>query len=1359
MKNLFKTSIIALSVLSFGTALAKENIGQKKTIEKKTRAGCAQTSADIDLDINNVRAYLMNGGDMWWNRAQGAAAYTVPKAGKANALFAGSIWVGGKDVSSGNLVKVAAQTYRQGGNDYWSGPLDMQGQITPTECILWDKMWKIDASAIAKFRKIYAGIDKDSTQKIKDIIAVNAGDVDKVIQEWPGRNSTTARGSGNLPITLTPNKAFAPFVDLNKDGKYSWTEGDYPAISGDQYIWWIFNDRGNLKTETGSQSIGLEIAGSAFAFSTQDELNDATFYNFNILNRGTSTLAETYMATWTDADLGYAFDDYVGCDTKRDLGIIYNGDDFDEGPTGYGTDIPMLGVDFFKGPKGKKADGTDTTLGMSYFMFFNNNSGGDGNPSTVAHFYNYLTGTFKDNVKLTKTCNGRDAGEITSFAFPNSYKECSPCNNLPYDRRFIHSSGPFDLLPGVSNDITIGAMFIPSVGGNCPGFGKLQAVDDKAQKLFDEEFKLPFGPQAPDVVIKPFNQKFVFYLNNPYGSNNFNLSYGNKDSGSVYLEKSVDASKQGSKDSLYKFEGYIVYQLKNDKISTSQLRKKDGTIDETKARIVYQCDIKNDITTLFNHENDPEIPNNEYFTPKLMVAGGDKGISNNFQITTDAFGSGSNKNLVNYKTYNYLVVAYAKNTFKTFSGGKNPSGQSHEYSESRTNGRGEPVAVFSVSPHPVYDNLYTATNASFGDGIEIMQVEGKGNGGSVMDLTDETVNTILNAPYFTQTPVYKPGAGPVKLKITDADSLKPGNYTIKLKVDSMYSYIPGTFGVPYRDSTKGARGAYTKWSIERENEGVTETIYSENNIATYNEQILARWGQGGEGVKSDWGFSMGAEQVLRPSDQSKDDRFLNGYITKGSTIEFADPSNPWLDGIKDEDGNSPNNWIRSGLKYGTGGINAEGNTFGGGDMDDYLDNPDSSGNFERIIGGTWAPYNLAARGQINSSILENIGLEMLYYKSSLDRPGAANARVLMSQVHSVDIVFTSDRSKWTKCNVVEMNYGDTLPVLASYIPAYSEGKAYRFNLRNHFSLEREPNADGSPKYSTLDSGRSWFPGYAVNIETGERLNMMFGEDSGDRLNNGSDMIWNPTDDIIDFQKQDLHWGGHHVVYISNTRYDEGNFIHSKLSQFPASDPATGSAEQIEKSNIYKSMMWVSPAILSKGRKLASWKDGIVPTTCKVRLRVTRPYAKYGNDAAAFTNNGWPVYKFNTSKVVPSKLTDKTNPYNNDSKALLANITCVPNPYYAYSEYENNRLTNKMKIINLPQTASINIYSTDGSLVKTILKSDASTTFVDWDMKNNKGVPIASGMYLIHVKIKTDQGDKETVLKWFGIMRSLDITSF
>ena len=56
---------------------------------------------------------------MWWNLSDGK--YEIPKNSGKHSMFAGSLWIGGLD--DDDQLKVAAQTYRQSGNDFWPGPI------------------------------------------------------------------------------------------------------------------------------------------------------------------------------------------------------------------------------------------------------------------------------------------------------------------------------------------------------------------------------------------------------------------------------------------------------------------------------------------------------------------------------------------------------------------------------------------------------------------------------------------------------------------------------------------------------------------------------------------------------------------------------------------------------------------------------------------------------------------------------------------------------------------------------------------------------------------------------------------------------------------------------------------------------------------------------------------------------------------------------------------------------------------------------------------------------------------------------------------------------------------------------------
>jgi hypothetical protein len=68
---------------------------------------------------------------------------------------------------------------------------------------------------------------------------------------------------------------------------------------------------------------------------------------------------------------------------------------------------------------------------------------------------------------------------------------------------------------------------------------------------------------------------------------------------------------------------------------------------------------------------------------------------------------------------------------------------------------------------------------------------------------------------------------------------------------------------------------------------------------------------------------------------------------------------------------------------------------------------------------------------------------------------------------------------------------------------------------------------------------------------------------------------------------------------------------------------------------------------------------------------------------------------------------------------------------------------------------ITIFGTNGTQIRQIRK-DSELTFVEWDMKNDYNVPIASGVYIVHI----DAGELgEKVVKWFGALRPVDLNAF
>jgi hypothetical protein len=149
--------------------------------------------------------------------------------------------------------------------------------------------------------------------------------------------------------------------------------------------------------------------------------------------------------------------------------------------------------------------------------------------------------------------------------------------------------------------------------------------------------------------------------------------------------------------------------------------------------------------------------------------------------------------------------------------------------------------------------------------------------------------------------------------------------------------------------------------------------------------------------------------------------------------------------------------------------------------------------------------------------------------------------------------------------------------------------------------------------------------------------------------------------------------------------------------------------------------------------------------------MANPYFVDINDAIKSTpvNNNYPAFTFSTEALSVQK---QEFAYGENA---MDKINVVPNPYYGYSQYEQEQLDNIVKITNLPESCIVSVYSVNGNLVRRFNK-DNSDTFIIWDLKNQYDVSIASGMYIIHIK-SPELGEK--VVKWFGSMRPIDLNAF
>jgi hypothetical protein len=445
------------------------------------------------LTVNNINALFNAGGSHFFFEN---AHFEVPKYSGKSTIFLNALWLGGFD--GNQALHLAGQRYGQGPSvgaantchDWYAGPvMDSSAYSAHTDSV-WNYIWNLTKADI-EYHK--ANWNTGGYQPIHDILT------------WPGNGNTALGQAAQL----------APYFDQNGDGIYNPYDGDYPLIRGDQALFFIFNDDRNAHSETYGVPMKVEVHGMAYAFDMPQDsaFSNTVFLRYQVFNRSQNNYSGTWLGLFNDFDIGYAVDDYIGCDVQRGSCIGYNGTPVDGSgqPNAYGSHPPAQSMTILGGPL-MDPDGIDNPakdstgkqlcnasvngmgfgdrivdnerFGMTRFMMFNIASGGFPaymqDPHYAVDYYHYLQGIWLDGTHMIYGGNGNATtggyGPECSFMFPGTTDSlnwgcgCQPPNgvwnwteamvgNAPGDRRGMASMGPFTFHPGDEQDVDVSFSF------------------------------------------------------------------------------------------------------------------------------------------------------------------------------------------------------------------------------------------------------------------------------------------------------------------------------------------------------------------------------------------------------------------------------------------------------------------------------------------------------------------------------------------------------------------------------------------------------------------------------------------------------------------------------------------------------------------------------------------------------------------------------------------------------------------------------------------------------------------------------------------------------------------------------------
>ncbi len=411
-----------------------------------------------------------------------------PKDSITSTIFSSCLWIGGKTVD--DELHFAGERYRQVGADFWPGPLSADGNAA-TDSVnagQWLRTWKISREEIINHLAYYDD---------------PAYTMPEAIESWPAH--------GN-PL-LNQDEFIAPFVDVDQDLEYHPERGDYPFIKGDETVFFVYNDQLIHTESQGGLPLGVEIHCMAWAINDtrgDSPYNSTIFYSYRISNKSTTDYFDTYLGIFTELDLGYAWDDYVGCHVENGNFYVYNGVPIDGigEPGSFGEHIPSQAVCILGGPF-MDQDGLDNPLGHCDESI--NGAGfGDGVddnerygmnrfitfisspflpiswPTHSPDFYNYLKGNWKDGTSLLYGGNGHTIGGGDSllparFIFPGDSDSChwgtggidpgalwteETAGNYRGNKRGMASMGPFTFEAGSVEYLDIAYVTAPASPDN-----------------------------------------------------------------------------------------------------------------------------------------------------------------------------------------------------------------------------------------------------------------------------------------------------------------------------------------------------------------------------------------------------------------------------------------------------------------------------------------------------------------------------------------------------------------------------------------------------------------------------------------------------------------------------------------------------------------------------------------------------------------------------------------------------------------------------------------------------------------------------------------------------------------------------
>ena len=1302
-KNL-KLIVFSCTFMISSLLLAKELNTSSADINRSNKRGSMENqSPNISvLNINNIAYWMAKDGAYTTAGSQNGTQADYPIFTGGFIFAEGMLW--GAKVKGdglGDEVRVGGSTY---GHGLKAGRIitDANGNVLGSDDPANNHVWRV--------RKDWA--TADLTVDAANFYGVGTGDVS-------ASQIATVKGQYEYDWMNWPAAWGAPYDDVNGDGSFD-PAVDIPGYPGsDQTVWTVANDVPLIVNEAGdslgyestapnlygSDPIGVELQITmwGYAFGASDPLGNNVFKKATMKYMGLPSTLEgamldsLYFTQWSDPDLGTFTDDYVGCDVDLSFGYVYNGNRLDGVFNGiFNLPVPAGGYDFLQGPPDNMdidEDG-DTTefLGMTSFTYFGAGSAiSDPDLSSYAgslQFFNLMEGylprpAYPTQIPFTDPFTGEETKFVLSGDPTSGAGWIDGIQLPPGDRRMVMASGPFQLKVGEEADVVLGVAAGMGLD-NVSSVSVAKFHDLYGQYAYDQGFALPSAPSSPTVE-------------------------GLEMDGAIGLDWGADANSVSATEEAisagFEFEGYVVYQLPSANSPLSEAVK-IATYDKV---------------NLVQNILDPSIdPITGLVVDAAKQTGTDAGVQRYFETDYDEV---RGRPMSNGVTYHFAVTAYSfladneGSPFKTL-----------ESSETRV----------AVTPH------------SANPGVTVNQ--------EMNSMVDVTHSGTANAS--------------VEVKVVNPSHLTGDSYNVSF---SEQAYWIGADGAWTTNDPNAAKvGDVSPSSVS----GVFLTNPDPSTIdVVLNVSVVSPDYNYAAGVNiifpegtvinsaSERGGAVtmisGTEVMFGSTTQDGAGYFAGGEVL---TINIDKPSGFPTDLIIDYvvyDDAWATLWCPSNCETCEAyeiGLACDGSVF--------TEPTDATG--QAVISDLTYYVQIEKHWSLKNVTTNTMLLEKQTFVSGSDVMGG------MSVENGSSLTYNSAATPTTEGFQVTVSGGYAAPVDAFDREVTADAAAADLYGESIYDIDSYYYNGWAASALAYDvgwdySGNGGYENAVLSVDTLQRdIEVRF---TGEYDENNF-ITFDPGDGsesqyILCEQDADGNCIGGSYAWISGARNydlaihpDPGNVDKDGLPfriwvPFEVWDMEHPDGPQQIDIDIYDRIQTPDnpddPGFMYSFNPYNRMYTTFIHTAYQVDGSYNSP--RTGDPLGYHTwNAAWWDTQFNKGDVITFKY---ANPIqvgvDQFSFATVANetvtsndissVSVYPNPYYGTHELESSRAEKYVSFNNLPSEATIDIYSLGGVYVKSIHKHDASQ-FAQWDLKNQYGYPVASGLYIARI----ESGGNEKILK-------------